>query len=60
MKDEKIKEIMNSIENRVRHAYNCGYHDGVEDTKKWLTSEVIDRITEGVDKAILYGIEGKK
>lgn len=44
MKDEKIKEIMISIENRFRHAYNCGYHDGVEDTKKWLTSEVIAQL----------------
>ena len=34
MKDKQIKEVMGSIENRIRHIYNCGYQQGYEDGKK--------------------------
>ena len=34
MKDKQIKEVMGSIENRIRHIYNCGYQQGYEDGRK--------------------------
>ena len=32
-RDKKISEVMRDIENKVRHAYNCGYEQGRTDGK---------------------------
>ena len=32
-RDRKINEIMGNVENKVRHAYNCGYEQGFADGK---------------------------
>ena len=40
MKDKQIKEVMGSIENRIRHIYNCGYQQGYEDGKKAELAEL--------------------
>lgn len=57
MKDKQIKEVMGSIENRIRHIYNCGYQQGYEDGKK-AVNEQTEKITYAdIDEAYQRGLE---
>lgn len=50
--DEKLKEIMGGIENRIRHAYNCGWNDGFGAMKEKVAKDIQERIGESIDKAL--------
>ena len=55
-KDKKIKQVMGSIENRIRHTYNCGYLHGYEDGQKHdadMLEQIKDLIRES-DKNHAY------
>lgn len=58
--DEKLKEIMNGIEigieNRVRHAYNCGWNDGFNAVK----GRAINEIRETIDDVVITLLEKEK
>ena len=55
MKDKQIEEVMGSIENRIRHIYNCGYQQGYEDGKNSYGTEI--RTKQDVDEAYQHGLE---
>ena len=55
--EEKLKEIMNGIENRIRHAYNCGWNDGFSAMKEKITKDIQERIEESIDKAMSENTE---
>ena len=50
--DEKLKEIMDGIENRVRHAYNCGWNDGFSAMKEKIAKDIQEKIVESVNKTL--------
>lgn len=54
---EKVDEIMNGIENKIRHAYNCGYSDGCHDMRMKFTKDIQTSIEEVV-KNMLEPKEG--
>lgn len=55
--DEKLKEVMDGIENRIRHAYNCGWNDGFNAMKEKITNSIQEEIKESVIKAIEQSFE---
>ena len=38
--DEKITEFTNRMEERIFHAYNCGYQDGQSEARKKIDIEI--------------------
>lgn len=50
--NEKLAEIMNGIENKVRHAYNCGWNDGFGAMREKVAKDIQERIGGAVEKAL--------
>ena len=53
IKEKQISEVMASIENRVRHAYNQGYEQGLKASKQEPCEDAISR------QAVLDAIDVK-
>lgn len=54
MKDKAIKDAMNSIENRIRHVYNQGYEDGLNDGKVSVQIDETEAYENGLNDAWEY------
>lgn len=52
MKDKAIKDAMNSIENRIRHVYNQGYEDGLNDGKASVQIDETEAYKAGYENGL--------
>jgi len=52
LKEKQISEVMASIENRVRHAYNQGYEQGIKASKQepktghWIAEKIYPPLSD--------------
>lgn len=49
---DRLDPIMDSIENRIRHAYNCGYEDGYKEAADIYLSKVVDKVVAAVENGL--------
>lgn len=60
LSEEKAKEIMDGIERRIRHAYNCGFNDGMHAMKNKYIKEISEKIEDILTAYIVYEEEQEK
>ena len=50
--ENKLKQCMDGIENRIKHAYNCGWTDGYQAAEEKFAASVAHSIMKAVEDAL--------